>query len=448
MTTDTIAAPITPLVNAPIIALRISGKDALKVFSLLKTGGNTGGEPVHAVMKRYVFCGKNPVATDDVMAVYFKAPNSYTGEDTAEIYFHGNPITVRAALKEIYALGIRPAQRGEFSKRAFLNGKIDLTQAEAVQELIGAKTEATAFNAYRQLKGVVKSHLDEMKNALLDVKALIEAKLDFPDEDTGSDEIEYIRTEISKVLDWCSKTVEGYSALSRHNKGISVVIAGKPNVGKSSLMNALLKEDRAIVSSIAGTTRDFIAEDLYIGAVPVQVIDTAGVRVSGDLIEAEGVKRSEDKIKSADLVLVVVDLSSIMDGDDAKILELTKDTPRIIVGNKMDKCLGEVAVPCHVAVSAATGKNIDRLIDLIKEKSALADGFHISTTVSVTERHGFLLTEAAEILKTIIDNVELNPLDMTAMDLDRCVDIFKEITGEKYTEDILDRIFSRFCIGK
>ena len=446
--TDTIAAPITPMINAPVIALRISGPKASKIFSLLSKNGSPAQISPHGVMKPYIFQGKNIHAVDEVMAVFFKAPNSYTGEDTAEIYFHGNPITVRAALNEIYSLDIRPALEGEFSKRAFLNGKIDLTQAEAVQELIGAKTEDTAYSAYRQLKGAVRHKLDEMKSSLLDVKALIEAKLDFPDEDTGSDETQYICGEIKKVLTQCQHIVESYKSLRKQNDGLTIVIAGKPNVGKSSLLNAVLKEDRAIVSSVAGTTRDYIKENLYIGSLPVQIIDTAGVRIADDIIEAEGVKRSQDKIKSADLVLAVIDLSSIMDGDDAKVLEMTENMPRIVIGSKSDKFSGEITHPVDICVSASTGHNIDNLIKMITEKTALADSSQMSSTVSVTERHAQLLENAAEILKTVIADIDFKPLDMTAIDLDECVSVFREITGEKYTEDILDRIFSRFCIGK
>lgn len=445
---DTIIAPITPVVTAPVITVRISGPDALKVFSAMETAKGGKPAPVPNMMKRYIFRAENGAVLDDVLAVYFKAPHSYTGEDVVEISFHGNPIIVTSALAALYDMGIRCAEPGEFSKRAFLNGKIDLTQAEAVQELIAAKTESGLHLAYGQLNGAVRYKLDEMKNRLLDVKAIIEAKIDFPEEDTGGDNEPEILESINGVLEESKSLLLAYRSLRNHRNGITIVIAGKPNVGKSSLLNALLKEERAIVSNVPGTTRDYIKEELHLGSIPVQIVDTAGMRDADDDIEAQGVKRSESKIKSADVVLVVLDLSGVIDSDDAKVLEMTEGCNRIIIGNKSDEYKPTAFIPADIIVSAARGHNIDKLIEMIKEKAGMTDSDKISGVVSVTERHAYGLRLIVEVLNSVISEFVNKPLDMTAIDLDQCVSQFEEITGERYTEDILDRIFSKFCIGK
>lgn len=444
---DTIAAPITPLVTAPVITVRVSGSGALKVFSAMRLSGGGVPNPVPNMMKRYIFQSEKDGIMDDVLAVYFKAPHSYTGEDVVEISFHGNPVIVTSALGALYDMGIRRAEPGEFSRRAFLNGKMDLTQAEAVQELISAGTETGARHAYGQLDGEVRRKLDEMKNRLLDVKAVIEARLDFPDEDIGEDDGEIVEG-VKGILEECKSLLMAYRCLRTHRRGFTVVIAGKPNVGKSSLLNALLREERAIVSDVPGTTRDYIKEDLYLGTVPVQIVDTAGVRESGDYLESEGVKRSRSKIESADLVLVVLDLSGVLDDNDARILDMTEGCERIIIGNKSDVYSPSGFVPADILVSAAENINIDKLIELIKEKTGVLDSDKISGVVSVTERHAHGLRVIIGVLSSMLEDFSGRPLDMAAMDIERCISQFEEITGEKYTEEVLNRVFSRFCIGK
>lgn len=443
---DTIVSPITPVVTSAIIVLRISGSNATKVFSLLYNSNNENNIiPNHAVSKRYIFKGKD--ISDDVMATYFKSPKSYTGEDTVEISFHGNPITVRLALQDIYSLGFRHAMGGEFTKRAFLNGKIDLSQAEAVQELISAKSQKGLNYAYNQLNGRVSHKFLNMKNDLLNIKAQIEAKLDFPDEETGSDEIEHYISVFQKVATQCKDLISSYNYLRQENKGISIVIAGKPNVGKSSLLNAILKEDRAIVSDTAGTTRDFIQEKLYIGNIPIEIIDTAGVRITEDVIENKGVEKSQEKIKNSQIVLVILDLSKELDDDDLKVLNLSQNQNRIIIGNKCDKEIIN-KYKTDINISANKNINIEELVELIKEKTISTDSDIVSDIASVTERHLHLISNIYDILQNIITEIYNKPQDMIAFDLDECIKYFMEITGEIYTEDILDRIFSKFCIGK
>lgn len=447
---DTIAAAITPLISAPVIMVRISGDDALKVFEVMRDMSNNPVEP--ALLKpnyfrRYKFLTTDAM-TDDVMAVYFKAPKSFTGEDVVEISFHGNPLLLHSVFATFYFLGFRNAMPGEFSKRAFLNSKIDLTQAEAIQELIAAKTSKGVCYAYEQLAGAVRSELDTMKSALLEIKAAVEAKIDFPDEDTVDDLLPLLKSAVADILSQAKKLSDAYSSLRSTQNKCSVVLAGKPNAGKSSLLNALLSEERAIVSEIPGTTRDFIKEELYLGGLPLEIVDTAGVRKATDAIEAAGIGKSLDKIASADLVLVVLDLSSSVTAEDEDILSKTSHSSRLVIGNKSDK-----AVICpnflDVQVSAKTGKNIDELKRLIKEKIAAFDRTDDAANVApVTERHYFLLREAESVLDGLLLNLDVKALDMIAFDLDFCLNKFMEITGDRYTEEVLDLIFSKFCIGK
>lgn len=448
MNDDTIVAPITPLVTAPVITVRISGSKSLNVFSAMRTARGSTPKPVPNMMRRYIFEAKKDGLKDDVLAVYFKAPHSYTGEDVVEISFHGNPIIVASALSAIYDMGIRRAEPGEFSKRAFLNGKMDLTQAEAVQELISAGSEASVRHAYGQLDGNVRQELSGMKDRLLDVKAVLEARLDFPDEETGEDDNKDILDGVRDVLKRCRTLLASYRRLRAYRQGFSVVIAGKPNVGKSSLLNALLREERAIVSDVPGTTRDYIKEDLYIGGVPIRIVDTAGLREAGDDLESEGVRRSLSKINSADLILLVLDVSSALDDNDALILNMTKDKERIIIGNKSDLSRSSLFKNADVFVSAAKNKNIDKLTEIIKERTGILDSEKISGIVSVTERHAHALSGISDILTSLLDDFNDRPLDMVAMDIESAVCCLEEITGEKYTEEVLSRIFSKFCIGK
>lgn len=447
---DTITAAITPLISSPVIVIRISGEFALKSFEamLLPNGEKVDATTLlHNYVHRYKFLTLDGLS-DDVLAVYFKAPKSFTGEDVVEISFHGNPLLVRSAFSTLYSLGIRDAMPGEFSKRAFLNGKIDLTQAEAIQELIAAKTTKGVFHAYEQLAGSVRAELDGMKTALLDIKADVEAIIDFPDEDTVDHIFPKLRTSFSSVL-LCSKSLlESYQGLRLKSDKVSIVIAGKPNAGKSSLLNSLLKQERAIVSPVAGTTRDFVQEDIYLGDFLAEIVDTAGVRQSDDDIETAGIQKTFEKVAGANLVLVVLDMSAEQSSEDDVILAKTDKLERIIVGNKSDKC-GELPHFVDIVVSAKTGFNLDKLKSMIKSRISLFDRTDDSAnTVPVTERHYFLLCQVVECLETLLLNLDCLALDMVAFDIDFCLNKFSEITGESYTEEVLDIIFSKFCIGK
>ena len=385
---------------------------------------------------------------DDVLAVYFKAPHSFTGEDVVEISFHGNPVLVNAALYAIYSLNIRPAEGGEFSKRAFLNGKIDLTQAESIQELISAKSVEGVNSAYNQLQGSLKHELDSIKDKLLKMKAVMEAKIDFPDEDTVDEELPVLKQDCENILSVIDGLISSYKSYRNANRGLEIVIAGKPNVGKSSLMNAFLKEERAIVSDIAGTTRDFIKESLYIGGIPVHLTDTAGIRLSDENIEQIGIDRSRQKIESADIVLLLLDVSRPLTEEDYNILEDTKNYNRIIIGNKLDITENMSYDKADIYISAKTGINIEKLVDILREKTSLHDNEIKTNAAAITERHHTILIKIKEIIEKINLSLGVYPIDMLCIDLERAISLLSEITGDNYTEKVLDIVFSSFCIGK
>lgn len=450
MINDTIAAPITPLVVSPVISIRISGSDALKVFSLMEKGGSS--VDIANIKPNYVslykFNIKDEDLYDDVLAVYFKAPHSFTGEDVVEISFHGNPVLVNTALSSIYKLGIRNAEGGEFSKRAFLNGKIDLTQAESIQELISAKSIDGVHSAYNQLHGSLKNNLDFIKDKLLSMKAIMEAKIDFPDEDTLDSESEVLKENSLEVIKNIDNLLESYKSYRMHNKGIDIVIAGKPNVGKSSLLNALLKEERAIVSDIAGTTRDFIKENLYIGGIPVHITDTAGIHSSSEYVEKIGIDKSIEKINNSDIVFLILDISKPITSEDKYLLDITSKSNRIIIGNKIDIGSAENFSEADIYISAKNNENMDKFIELIKSRVSISNNDIKTSATAITQRHYTLLLEVRQIIEKISSSIYIYPIDMLCIDLERAINLISEITGDNYTEKVLDIVFSSFCIGK
>ena len=450
MINDTIAAPITPLVVSPVITIRISGSDALKVFSLMEKGGSS--VDINKIKPNYVslykFIIKDEDLYDDVLAVYFKAPYSFTGEDVVEISFHGNPVLVNAALSAVYKLGIRSAEGGEFSKRAFLNGKIDLTQAESIQELISAKSVDGVHSAYNQLHGSLKNNLDFIKDKLLSVKAIMEAKIDFPDEDTLDSESEVLKENSLEVIKNINNLIENYKSYRMYNKGIDIVIAGKPNVGKSSLLNALLKEERAIVSDIAGTTRDFIKENLYIAGIPVHITDTAGIHSSSEYVEKIGIDKSIEKINNCDIVFLILDISKPLSNEDKYLLDITSKSNRIIIGNKIDIGSIENYNNADIYISAKNNENMDKFIELIKSRVSISNNDIKTSATAITQRHYTLLVEVKNIIEKISSSIYIYPIDMLCIDLENAINLISEITGDNYTEKVLDIVFSSFCIGK
>lgn len=445
---DTIVAPITPMVQSAVILIRISGPGATRAFRLLRS---LKGDVVEALSPRLAFAGRfvseNPPVQDDILATYFPAPHSYTGEDTIEISFHGNPLIVTRALSALYALGIRDAQPGEFTKMAFVNGKLDLTQAEAVQELISTKSDRGVFFAFEQLHGSVKREMMTLKDSLADALSVVEAYVDFPEEDLSDANLAYVLERLDTVIDEITRLIDTYEAFRYYRDGITLAIVGRPNVGKSSLMNALLRYERALVSDVPGTTRDFIQETLSIRGIPLTIVDTAGVRFTSDAIEQAGIARAVEKINGCDLVLVLLDMSEPLTEEDTHVLEMTASARRIVVGNKADVSR-ETSLPVDLAVSVKHGTGMDALLSRLHESLVSEEFEKHHKGIVVNERQKAVFEEMAETLAVVRGNFRNMTLDVIALDMQRCIRFIGELTGQVYTEEILDRVFSRFCIGK
>lgn len=387
---------------------------------------------------------------DEALAVYMPGPHSYTREDVTEIHCHGGEIAARRTLARILALGAAPAGPGEFTKRAFLNGRIDLSRAEAVMQLIGANSEAAARASVRQLEGGVSGFVRDVSAKIIDLLALIEASTDFPDEveeeaaaDSVADGVRAILAELRRRCD-----PRGARML---REGASIVLAGRPNVGKSSLMNALLNQERAIVTAIPGTTRDVLTERISIGGVVAELSDTAGQRDTLDPVERIGVDRAKSAMERADIVLVVIDGSMTLDDSDAELLR-TADARTIVCLNKTD--LSAATSPATIRsltdaelieLSASTGHGMETLLKALEAR--LSE--NLSEDSLTVERHIELAQRASESLEQALNGLELQlPLDMISIDLKQALSHLSEITSDNPTETLITSIFSRFCVGK
>jgi tRNA modification GTPase len=435
---STIYAALSPLIPSAVIAVRISGIDACKVLEIC---GLSTAEPRRVYHAEY-----NGSVKDDVLVTFFKGPFSYTGEDVIEISFHGNPLIVTSAFGDFQKLGFCPAEPGEFTKRAFLNGKIDLTQAESVAELISSKTARGIEYSYSQLKGSMRKEIEAIRDIFIDVLTIIEAHIDFPEEDIADAHEEMVFEYLKGLQGAVSEILDSYKSHKVLKDGFSIAIVGKPNTGKSSLMNYLLREDRSIVSSVAGTTRDYIESTFVLGGVPVSVIDTAGMRFTDDEIEKAGIEKSLAVIKEADLVLVLLDASSDLDHEDANVLEMTKGLPRIAIANKIDAG-NVIGYEADCFVSVKSGLNMSALLSLCAERVSLSDSDQYSKAVMVTERQKGYFDQISSSIERLMQYSEID-FDIFEYELNSSLRLLSEITGLSYTEDILSNIFDNFCIGK
>ncbi|MGE4496398.1 MAG: tRNA uridine-5-carboxymethylaminomethyl(34) synthesis GTPase MnmE [Deferribacterales bacterium] len=441
---DTIVAPITPVIRSAVTLLRISGADSLRALAFLKKQGGGAFSSLEPRMVYHALYDDGSVR-DDVVFWYFKSPNSYTGEDVLEISFHGNPLIVRSAISAFLSLGMRFAEPGEFTRRAFINGKMDLSQAEAVEEMISAKSEAGLFYSYNQLRGGLKTQIQSLKSLYVDVLTVVEAYIDFPEEDLSDRELHYITTKYDQIEAELRELVKNYSTLKSVNDAVYVSIAGRPNVGKSSILNCMLKENRAIVSDVPGTTRDFIDADMTLAGHPVKIVDTAGIRHTDDFVEKAGIERSLERVESSHIVIAVVDLSETLTAEDMLVLEKTKDAKRIIVGNKADVKKHDHGA--DVEISVKTGENIHEFMNLLESLVSQEDSQIHEHAIAVNERqkNGFqrMLASLEEIRV-----MGCGDLDALSFELRDSLNVLSEITGETYTEEILSNIFNSFCIGK
>lgn len=441
---DTIGAICTPPGNGAVAMIRISGPKALEVTNKIFTG-NVFAYPSHTAHLGKI-TSEQGVVIDEVLLLVMHQGKSYTGEDTVEIMCHGGHFITQKVLARVFEAGARAAGPGEFTLRAFQNGNLDLAQAEAVQELIAAKNEKALLAAERQLEGKLSEKITTIQKELTSITAIIEAWVDYPEEGlefASKEEIIFQLEEVQKKLTLLSQTFHEGKKIAQ---GVSICLLGMPNVGKSSLLNALLEEERAIVTEIAGTTRDLLAEDLQLGGLTFRITDTAGIRDAEDLIEQEGVKRSQKAAKNADLVLIVLDVTREMTEEEIGFIETYKEA--LIILNKSD--LSDKKHPVNgVRISAKTGAGLDKLKVALLEK-ALFDTARSDEEVIITkERHFKAIYEASSFLGNAIAGLktEISP-EFLAVDMRSSLKELAKIIGTNITEDILGAIFSKFCVGK
>jgi tRNA modification GTPase len=439
-TSDTIVAIATPPGRGGLGVIRISGADAARVAADL-IGRTRPLTPRHATFAKR--------ADDHLVVTLFEAPHSYTGEHVVEVSAHGSPVVLNSILRAAIVAGARLAEPGEFTLRAFLNGKLDLVQAEAVGDLIEAVTPLQARAAFDQLEGTLTKQITEIDQALFDTIAKLEASLDFPDEGYHFVAPAEARDSIARLIAAIDVLLAQAARGRLVREGAQVAIVGAPNVGKSSLFNALLNANRAIVTAIPGTTRDLLTERADIGGLSLALIDTAGVRETSDVVEQEGVSRARGTIGVADLTIVVLDGSRPLSKDDEELLDATAARPRVIALNKSD--LGPAVTRRlleAVSISALTGDGLDRLIDAIT--STLQSHEISRDTPAITNvRHTVLLEGARASLLRADEALRAEVSEeFPLLDLQEASAALQEITGKRTSDDLLRRIFERFCIGK
>jgi len=452
---DTIAAISTPLGEGGIGIVRISGGGAeaiaRKIFSRIPSGGVQS----HRFYYGELIDPDTEDIVDEIMLVLMQAPRSYTCEDVVEIHCHGGYLIVQRVLQLVLRAGARLAEPGEFTKRAFLNGRIDLLQAEAVIELIRGKTEAALALAQHQREGLLSKRIAAVKEGIISSLAFIEAYLDFPEEDIDIPEVREIEMAVRTSLEHIEELLSGFQQGKVLREGVSVLIVGKPNVGKSSLLNTLLKEKRAIVTSIPGTTRDIIEEVVNIKGLPVNLLDTAGIRDTGDEIEQEGMKLTMERIPRADLILFVVDSSKSFGDEDRLIERALFGRQILVVSNKADlpqiiRLPAQLESAPLVRISARDGGGIEELREAIFSQfiqGKSLDGRDFTALSQV--RHRDALNRAQNSLLSFLGSFAAGmPLEIGSMELRDALAALGEVTGETTPDDILDQIFSRFCIGK
>jgi len=457
---DTIAAIATPLGEGAIAVIRVSGPDAItaadKIFVGKSKLADAKGFTVH--FGRLVDTGGSEI--DEVLVTIFRNPNSYTGEDSVEVSCHGGMFVTQKILETILSTGVRQAEPGEFTKRAFLNGKIDLSQAEAVADIITAKSEASHRTSLNQLEGRFSDEIKKLRTELMNLGSLLELELDFSEEGIDLLSKTEVMNRIGKLKLQMKLMIDSYQVGKFYREGASVVIVGKPNVGKSSLFNALLKENRAIVTEIPGTTRDSLEESIAIGGVLFRLNDTAGLRETVDPVEVEGVSRAKGLVNQADVLLLVVDATEGVKRVEALSFVNDLDIPKsaVIAYNKIDICqrngfsgaqfkMKETTVN-EVLISAKTGEGLDELrktlLGYVASGGLVGGGIHVTNS-----RHQAALLNASDSLSTAEKAVESGTSrEFIALDIKSASDSLAEIVGEITTDDMLNNIFQHFCIGK
>jgi len=458
---DTIAAIATPVGLGGIGIVRISGEDALRIAAALfrrKGGARLDDLPGNTFAYGRIIDPTGPGTIDEAIALIWRAPKSYTREDVVELSMHGGPIPLRRTLRAAITLGARLAEPGEFTKRAFLNGRIDLAQAEAVSDLIEARTETGGRLAVKQLEGRLSQTIGAMRASLVLLQATIDAGIDFPEDDVEQVTREALVGGLREAKDRVTKLLETAGSGRVYREGVRTALVGRPNVGKSSMLNALLGQDRAIVTDVPGTTRDVIEESVTIQGIPFVLLDTAGIHVPGDVVERIGVDRAQEALRSADLTILILDCRSELNEDDFRVLSISQGKPLIVAVNKVDLglklgCFAEVERHTEgspvVGVSALTGEGLEALREAMCSLVLRGPGIAAAAAVVTNVRHETCLEDADESLQDAIRALEEGvPYDLVSIDIRGALDALGLITGESASEEIIDAIFSRFCVGK
>lgn len=444
MNDDIIVAIATSRLEAAISIIRVSGPDCIAFVQKFFTG-KILEKPSHTI--NYGFIIDEGKKIDEVLVNIYRGKRTFTGEEMVEINCHGGVYITSKVLEVCIKNGARMAERGEFSKRAFLNGRIDLSQAEAISDIITAKNSYATDLALKGITGNISNFIETLKEDLIQIITQIEVNIDYPEYDDVEElTASSLLPKSSDLLAKMNEILENSKNIKLIKEGIKTVIIGRPNVGKSSLLNALLDEDKAIVTDIAGTTRDIVEGSISIDGIVLNMIDTAGIRETDDIIESIGVEKSKELVHQADLVLLVIDGSQELSDEDKQLLELTKDATRIIVINKIDQ---GIKVDLQGVKISAKDNQIGDLVAEIKTMFELGKIIDNNDYILTNARQMMLLQRASQSLNQAVDAMKLSvPTDLIVTDLYECWNNLKEILGEKAKEDLLDELFKRFCIGK
>lgn len=459
---DTIAAIATPLGEGGLAVIRISGRGALVVADRAFTPVGANSRKPSEAASHTIHYGKvlrDGIQVDEALCAVMRSPRTFTREDVVEITCHGGVLATKTVFDTVLAAGARPASPGEFTQRAFLNGRIDLAQAEAVADLIHARTELALSAANEQLAGKLSLRINQLRDELMLTLAHIEAHIDFPEEDIAPDTRAQLEGRMARGIEFMAELLRTADEGQILRRGLRAAIIGRPNAGKSSLLNQLLGHDRAIVSPIAGTTRDTIEETANVRGIPVVFIDTAGLREAKDEIESEGIRRSRASLANAELILHVLDASEPMHAEDEKLLTEFASKKRIVVRNKIDLpnqlklradlLGGEGDAPRVVDVSSKSGVGLENLKDAIKTLVWSGKISADTGQIAINSRHQDALKRASVSLQLALDALRADAsLEFVALDLRQGIAAVGEIVGKTSTEDLLDSIFSQFCIGK
>ena len=447
---DTIASISTALANGAISIVRVSGVDAIRVVNSCFKGKDLTKVKSHTITYGHIYDNDNVI--DEVLVSVFRAPKTFTREDIVEINCHGGIYVTNKILEIILASGARLAEAGEFTKRAYLNGRIDLTQAESVMDVIEAKTKTSLKMANYGLSGETKKMISKFKEDILKCILEIEVNIDYPEyEDEAQITTDILKPRVNKLIENMKKIIDKSEQANIIKKGLITAIIGKPNVGKSSLLNALLKEDKAIVTNIAGTTRDIVEGDINVGGILLHLIDTAGIRSASNKVEQMGVEKTKKVLSEAELVILVFDYSEKLNNIDIELLEKTKDKTRIIIVNKNDlnKAIDLSLLDDYLLISSFNEDDINKVVDKIKEVCSLTNITDIDASYIGNSRQVGLLRKSYNSLleaKKAIDKGEV--VDLINIDLTNAYNNLLEILGELSSADLVDELFSRFCLGK